>query len=620
MFNIQNLSMKIADRVLFEKVTLQLKPKHVYGLVGANGSGKSTFLKILSQELAPSSGDIFFPKYSKIGALSQDYYLYENLPIKEVVLSGKKDLYEAILQKDKLLEKELSNDDIHTLSLIEEKIQNLGGYEAESEIETLLSGLGINLEKQEETLASFSGGYKVRVMLAKLLFDQPDLLLLDEPTNYLDIETIKWFASYLTEFKGSVVVCSHDRQFLNDVSLSIIDLDFGMLKIYPGNYEDFVELKKEEVLQKGAALANISKKQKQLSQFVEKFGAKATKAKQAKSKEKIINRLEMEKLSHELLPSSRCYPNFFFQVGGRLPAIFLKVKNLSKSYGNHQVLNHVSFEVQRDEKVAIIGANGIGKSTILEIITGDKQADLGSFEFADRVQVGYFPQLFEKKLDFEQRLFEFLKNSTVDVPDQKIYDALGKMLFHQDDFNKKIKVLSGGEKARLYLCTIMLREVNVLIFDEPTNHLDMESSEMLLKALIEFPGAVLFVSHNRFFIENLASRVIEIRHEKIVSHLGGYQTYLDAETENETIKNISSSNSKKQNSKQKKTSNKNQLIECEKAINSSELELEKINSNLSKPGFYETTTQTEQQKLLNKREELENKLNELYQKWEQLTD
>ena len=622
MFNIQNLSMKFGDRVLFEKVSLNLKSNHIYGLIGANGCGKSTFLKILSGEAEQSSGEFSYPKKSKIGVLSQDYYLFEEESLVDIVIMGKSELWEAMTARDKLLSKELTESDIEKFSELEEKIALLGRYEAENTAEELLVGLGIEKSKQRQSLSTFSGGYKMRVMLAKLLFNTPDLLLLDEPTNYLDIHTIAWLAQYLRSFEGTVVVCSHDRLFLNEISSSIIDIDFGSLKVYPGNYEDFVELKRDEILQKQAAISNIEKKQKQLTGFIEKYGAKASKAKQAHSKEKVVDRLEMEKQSHEILPSSRAYPDFIFKMGVRLSAIPLKVANISKSYGEKQVLKDVSFQIERGEKVAIVGPNGIGKSTLLEIITQHKESNGGSTEFSDTTKWSYFPQLFEKFLDFDMRIFDYVKENCPKISEQKIYEALGRMLFKNEDVRKKIGFLSGGEKARVALCVLMLKEHNFLIFDEPTNHLDMESSEMLLKSLIQYDGCVLIVSHNRFFIQNLASHIIEITHDEIVSYKGTYEEYLKfRETDylSYSRKKTPTKEKKKVGKLDKKEENKKRK-ECEKKLKLNELEMENINKALQDPNLYTSRSDSEIKELFAKKKEVQELLDSLYEQWDVLSD
>lgn len=618
MFNIQNLSMTFADRILFESVSLSLKTSHVYGLVGANGSGKSTFLKILSGEISPTGGCVAFPKKSKIGVLSQDYYLFEDNSLVDIVIMGKSELWKAMQQKEKLLSRTLKSDDIEKLSELEEKIAVLGGYKAESLAEELLTGLGIESSKQKQPLSTLSGGYKMRVMLAKLLFNNPDLLLLDEPTNYLDIQTIAWLGQYLKSFQGSVIVCSHDRQFLNEISDSIIDIDYGSLKTYPGNYEDFIELKREEILQKQASISNIEKKQKQLNHFIKRFGAKATKAKQAHSKEKIVERLEMEKQSHEILPSSRAYPDFIFPMGQRLSAIPLKIHNISKSYGEKQVLHDVSFQVERGEKIAIVGPNGIGKSTLLDIITNHKKPDQGLFEFSESTKWVYFPQLFEKYLDFDSKIFEFVKMSCPDVTEQKVYETLGRMLFKNEDLQKKIGVLSGGEKARVYLTLLMLRQHNFLIFDEPTNHLDMESSEMLLKALIQYEGNVLFVSHNRFFIQNLANHILEITPEEIISYKGSYEEYLEYRNSDylSYSKQKSAPKKKKNSTKPQKKEDKKLKKSIEKQLTIKELELENLNKSLENPNLYKTRSDDEIKQLFSQKALLEKTLEELYKAWE----
>lgn len=616
MFSINNLKMEFGNKVLFDKITTSLKNRHIYGLVGANGSGKSTFLKILSGQLAPSSGEVIYPKDSKIGVLSQEYYLYDDMPLVQAVISGKKHLHRALSEKEKLL---AEHDDlnIEKLAEIEEIIKLEGGYEAESMATKLLEGLGFSEKEFSKKLSNFSGGYKMRVMLARLLFDEPDMLLLDEPTNYLDIQTIDWLSDYLKSFHKLVIICSHDRNFLNEVSESILDLDYGELKTYPGDYEDFLQKKEEEVLSKKAATENIEKKQKDLQRFIDKFGAKSSKARQANSKQKIVEKLEMQKLSYEQMPTSRVYPSFQFEMGKKLPINVLKVDSLTKAFGDKLVLKDVSFEVERGEKVAIIGPNGIGKSTLLSILTGALSQDAGNFQFSHSVEFHYFSQLFEKGMDFEENLLDFVYKQCPKVHDQKLYDCLGKVFITKDDLYKKIGMLSGGEKARLVLATFMMKPCNVLIFDEPTNHLDMESTEMLLKALIEFPGTIIFVSHSRYFIENLADHILGISHQKVVSFRGNYFEYLDSQHQDYLVYSKGKKLQKPKKNENRKALQK-EKNKVEKALTKSELELEKLQIELSDPKLYEHINSAKKQKLLEKQKTLENEIESLYKQWEQL--
>lgn len=526
MFSISNLSLKIGSRTLFENAFFSLNKGVRYGLVGANGTGKSTFLKILSGEITPSSGSFSKPKQESVGVLRQDYYHFEKEAILNVVLMGKAELWKIFEEKDLLLAKDhLSDEDIESLGLIEEKIEMLKGYEAESEAAALLEGLGILKAKHSMPLASLSGGYKIRVLLAQLLFKAPSLLLLDEPTNYLDIISIRWLEQHLKNFPGCLVVCSHDRSFLNGISQEILDIDYETITLYKGTYEDFVEQKIQKTFQLSSETEGLEKKKKHLESFVERFGAKATKAKQAQSRLKMISKIEQEQSQFSRKPTSRKYPNFSFSEPDRSSQVILEIIDLTKAFGSHLVLNKVGFQIERGDKIAIVGPNGVGKSTLLEIMMGYLSADEGHFKWGSSLKIGYFPQHFERELkDFSTPL-EYLANKHPLETEQALRSTLGKVLFSKDDILKKIPSLSGGEKARLVLAAIMLKKPNFIICDEPTNHLDLESCESLEEALQEFEGTVLCVSHNRHFVSQIASRIIEIKQDSFFDFKGSYQEY-----------------------------------------------------------------------------------------------
>lgn len=628
MFCIIDLSLNLGTISLFEKVNLTLNPGVRYGLVGANGAGKTTFLKILSQEIPPTTGEVMKPKQATIGVLRQDYYHFEGEKIVHVVLMGRKRLWGALKRQGELLDQEaLTEQDVEELGALEEILQHEKGYDAESEASALLEGLGIEKEKHEQLLKTLSGGYKIRVLLAQLLFTEPSLLLLDEPTNYLDISSIRWLELYLQAFTGAVVICSHDRAFLNQVCQEILDIDYQMITPYKGNYEDFLEQKIAQALQQEALIEGFEKKQKHLQAFADRFGAKASKAKQAQSKLKAVARLEEEKKAHNMESSSRRYPGFHFSMHTRSGVIPLEVWNIQKAFGSHQVLHGVSFEVQRGDRVAIVGPNGVGKSTLLETIMGRVQQDAGECKWGASVEVAYFPQHFERELVGVHRVIDYLTKEHPRATEQQIRSVLGHVLFPKEDVYKAVTQLSGGEKARLVMASVMLASHNFLIFDEPTNHLDLEACEALEEAINAYEGTVMLVSHNRYFISQVATRILEITKEGFFDFKGSYEEYLakrevdylskEAALRQRRQKKTSSSQKKEPVSSRQRGLEK-ELKELESACQAKELELKLLLEEIASEYFYTKTSVEEQKKKLKKKEELEKIITIFYETWEQL--
>ena len=527
MITVNHLSMQFGGKILFKNINFQLNPGIHYGLVGANGSGKSTLIKILTNELTPESGEVFIPNELNIGSLKQNHFLFEESLIRDVVWMGQPTFWQALQEKDRLLQKQsFSESDCEVLEKLEKVIETHNGYAAASSAGKLLEGLGIPGEMHLKPMKALSGGYKLRVLLAQVLFSSPEILLLDEPTNHLDLFSIRWLEMYLKEFPGMLLLSSHDREFLNAISHYIVDLDYQTLNIYKGNYSQFLETKLADREQKENALANQDKKKQQLQGFVDRFKAKASKATQAKSKMRMIEKIEEEMESLDLQTSSRCYPKVNFEICRPSGATTLTLKEISKSFGVKKVLNNISFSLERGDRVAFVGANGIGKSTLLEILMGFLPADQGSFEWGFAAHCAYFPQNHVREMMDNLTLLDWLGQFDRNASQEHLRGILGRALFSGDDVKKSISVLSGGETARLILAKMMLIKHNVLIFDEPTNHLDMEATEALLKALENYSGTILIVSHNRYFISRVATRIVEMTHQGIHDFKGNYDEYV----------------------------------------------------------------------------------------------
>lgn len=525
MLDIRNLSMDFGKKSLFQNVDLILLPSQRYGIVGANGTGKSTFLKILAGEENPSRGTVQKAKNISLGILKQDHFRYEENRLIDVVIRGNAILWDALVEKENLFMKsDFTEADGYRLSELEEIIMRQGGYEAEATAKNLLLGLGIVEKYHFGPLSALSGGYKLRVLLAQVLFQKPDIMLLDEPTNHLDILSIAWLEGFLkTNFKGLLIFISHDRGFLDNLSTNILDIDYDTILDYPGNYTKFTITKEERLRLKQSELKNQEKKIEALQGFVDRFGAKASKATQAASRQKMIDRIELV----EIKDSNIFKPYFNFCQKKRSGKSVITVENLHKKFDERILLNDVSFEIKRNDKCAIIGPNGIGKSTLLKILLNELHIDHGHFEWSETVQVGYFAQDYRTQLPPEQTIWQWIENTVV-APAQEIRKILGQVLFRGDDVHKKIAALSGGESARLIMAKLILEKHNVLIFDEPTNHLDLESIDALIEAIKEFPGAVLFVSHNRYFIDQISTRVLSLSEQHgAQNYLGNYQDYLD---------------------------------------------------------------------------------------------
>lgn len=526
MLIINNLAMHYGGRALFDNFSCNLHPKRRYGIVGANGCGKSTLLRVLAGQEMASAGSVDVANKGRIGFLTQDHYKYEHELIVNVVLQGNEALWQAMREKEQLLQKaDLGVDDGMRLAHLEHIIAEQDGYTAEIAAQNILLGLGIGEDKHYEEMTVLSGGFKLRVLLAQVLFSRPDILLLDEPTNHLDIAAIRWLETYLQQdFKGVLSIVSHDYAFLNNLATSILDIDYGTVTEYVGNFDAFVAAKELSASQKEIEVKEQERKIAHMQSFVDKFKAKASKARQAQSRMKMIEKIELT----EIVASSRQAPNFNFVPKRPSGKQVLEISRIDKSYGEHKVLHKVKFVVNRGEKVGIIGQNGIGKSTLLKVLLNAISADQADFAWGYEAQVGYFSQDHHELLNANTSVYEWLLDNAQNADDKSVRSVLGSMLFTKDDVHKSLATLSGGEAARVLFAKIKLDQSNILILDEPTNHLDMESIAALADSLHDYTGTLLVVSHDRHFLDKICTRVIVLEHEKIADYEISHGLNLDA--------------------------------------------------------------------------------------------
>ncbi len=527
MISVSNIAKSYGDRTLFSGVSFQLNEGERYGLVGANGSGKTTLLNILSGDIEADGGSISIPRSARLGVLRQDQFLYGDEEILSVALRGNAELWEVMQEREALLARAHEHFDANRFSVLEEALQRLDGYSAEARAAAILEGLGIPEESHRQSLSTLSGGFKLRVLLAQVLASSPDVLLLDEPTNHLDILSIRWLEKFLRDFPGPVVVISHDHRFLDNVASCILDVDYETVTLYRGNYTAFLEQKRSErerrEKEQEARLKEIEHHQK----FVDRFRAKASKARQAQSKLRLIEKMAEE--LEELPGSSRRYPRFRFTQRRPSGKEVLKVAGIRKSFGGREVLHGVDLEVARGDRLVIMGPNGIGKSTLLKIIMGRIPADAGKVEWGYETHPGYFAQDHHEELgDSDRTAEEWLWDFCPGKDRGFVRAQLGLMLFTGSDGDKRLSALSGGEAARLIFSRLSLEQPNVLVFDEPTNHLDLESIEALVAGLHAYDGTLILVSHDRWFVSQLATRVVEITKTGIRDYRGTYEEYVHA--------------------------------------------------------------------------------------------
>lgn len=519
--------MQFGAKPLFENISVKFGDGNRYGLIGANGCGKSTFMKILSGDLDPSSGNVSVSPNERLGNLRQDQFAFEEFTVIDTVIMGHKELWDVKKERDRIYSlPEMSEDEGMIVADLEVQFAEMDGYTAESRAGELLLGLDIPVEQHFGLMSAVAPGWKLRVLLAQALFANPDIMLLDEPTNNLDINTIRWLEDVLNERGCTMVIISHDRHFLNSVCTHIADMDYGELRVYPGNYDDYMVAASEV---KARLLAGNAKKKTQiveLQAFVRRFSANASKAKQATSRAKQLEKIKLD----EVKPSSRVNPFIRFDETKKLHRLAVELENISKGYGDEPLFKKLNLMIGAGERVAVIGANGIGKSTLLKTLVGELTTDTGLVKWAENAEVGYFAQ--DHAIDFadDMTLVEWMTQWRKETDDdQAIRATLGRLLFSQDEINKSVKVLSGGEKGRMLFGKLMLQKQNVLVLDEPTNHLDMESIESLNTALEHYPGTLIFVSHDREFVSSLATHIIEIKADKIIDFNGNYEDYLESQ-------------------------------------------------------------------------------------------
>ena len=525
MISVSNLEKSFGDRTLFARASFQLNPGERYGLVGANGSGKSTLLNILTGDLDASGGTVSIPKRLRMGVLRQDQFLYGDQEILGVALMGNPELWDAMVEKEALLARADEHFDADRFSELEETVQLHDGYTAEARAATILEGLGLPVHIHHQPLSTLSGGFKLRVLLAQVLASAPDILLLDEPTNHLDILSIRWLEMLLRDFSGPLVVISHDHRFLDNISTHILDVDYETVTLYHGNYNAFLQAKQSERQRREKDIASREREIAHHQKFVDRFKAKASKARQAQSRVRMIQK-KADALD-ELPQSSRRYPTFHFEQTRDSGRDVLQIKGVKKAFGDNEVLHGVDLVVNRGDCLAIMGPNGIGKSTLLKIVMGELEADAGEVVWGYETHPGYFAQDHHEQCEApthtaEEWVWDFCPDKDIGY----VRARMGMMLFSGDDGKKRLSALSGGEAARLVFSRLAIERPNVLVLDEPTNHLDLESIEALVEGLRSFEGTLLLVSHDRWFVSQLATRVVEIKPDDIVDYLGTYEEYV----------------------------------------------------------------------------------------------
>jgi ATPase subunit of ABC transporter with duplicated ATPase domains len=639
MISVSNLSKQFGDRTLFEGASFQLNSGQRYGLVGANGCGKTTLLNVMSGHMESTEGSVSIPKRLRLGVLRQDQFLYEEQEVLNVALMGNPDLWDAMAEKEKILAAAEGGEaefDADRFGELEEIVQLYDGYTAEARAATILEGLGLPAEVHRRPLSTLSGGFRLRVLLAQVLASAPDVLLLDEPTNHLDLLSIRWLEKFLREFAGPVVVISHDHRFLDQVVTDILDVDYQTVMLYKGNYSFFINAKQEDRDRREKEISSREKEIAHHQKFVDRFKAKASKARQAGSKLKLI-----EKKSADLtaLPgSSRRYPKFRFEPRRPSGKEVLTISGITKAFGENQVLHGVDLEVRRGDRLAIMGPNGIGKSTLLKIVMDDLEADEGEVKWGYETHRGYFAQDHKEDFDDASRTAEeWLWDFCASRDRGYVRGQMGMMLFSGDEGEKRLEALSGGEAARLIFSRLAIERPNVLILDEPTNHLDLESIEALVHGLKNFDGTLILVSHDRWFVSQLATRVVEIKPDEVRDYLGTYEEYvhfcgddhldsdsvvMKAKAERKDSKK-SGKDSWKENKKARSVAPEvllnrltRQRDDLTRKIETAEARISEIDQAFCEPGFFEDTSADEVADLDNERAKLKGKVEDVMSQWE----
>ncbi len=526
MISTSNISLRVGKKALFEDVNIKFTEGNCYGLIGANGAGKSTFLKILSGQLEPTSGDVIITPGQRLSFLQQDHFKYDQYTVLDTVIMGNKRLYEIMKEKEAIYMKEdFTDEDGIKAAELEGEFANMNGWEAESDAESLLNGLGIEPDLHYAQMGSLLGAQKVKVLLAQALFGNPDILLLDEPTNHLDLDAIAWLEEFLINFENTVIVVSHDRYFLNKVCTQIADIDYGKIQLFAGNYDFWVESSQLIVKQMKEANRKKEEKSKELQDFIQRFSANASKSKQATSRKRALEKIELD----DIRPSSRKYPYIDFRPFREIGNEVLTVEHLSKTIDGEKILDDISFILGREDKVALVGPNERAKTVLFKILSGEMEPDEGSYKWGLTTSQAYFPKDNSAEFDNDDTIVEWLTQYSPEKDVTYVRGFLGRMLFAGEDGVKKVKVLSGGEKVRCMLSKMMISGANVLMLDEPTDHLDMESIDALNRGMIKFPGVMIFSSRDHQIVQTTANRIMEIINGKLVDKITTYDEYLESD-------------------------------------------------------------------------------------------
>ena len=522
MISTSNVTLRVGKKALFEDVSIKFTEGNCYGMIGANGAGKSTFLKILSGQLEPTNGEVVISQGQRLSFLQQDHFKYDAFPVLDTVIMGNARLYEIMKEKDAIYMKEdFSEEDGIKAAELEGEFATMNGWEAESDAASVLNGLGIETELHSRQMSELNGAQKVKVLLAQALFGNPDILLLDEPTNHLDLDAIAWLEEFLINFENTVIVVSHDRYFLNKVCTHIADIDYGKIQLYAGNYDFWYESSQLMIRQMKEANKKKEEKIKELQEFIQRFSANASKSKQATSRKRALEKIELD----EIKPSSRKYPYIDFRPDREIGNEVLTVENLSKTIDGVKILDGVSFILGRQDKVALVGPNEQAKTVLFKILSGEMEPDEGSYKWGLTTSQAYFPKDNSAEFDNDDIIVDWLTQYSPVKDVTYVRGFLGRMLFAGEDGVKKVRVLSGGEKVRCMFSKMMISGANVLMFDEPTDHLDMESITALNNGLIKFPGVIIFSSRDHQIVETTANRIMEIVNGKLIDKITTYDEY-----------------------------------------------------------------------------------------------